>query len=724
MTNKNPLKNRKKVAILLFFGTILLLVVFAGRIAFIMVKGEVNGENLSQNLNNLYTRSSILEANRGTIYDVGGESVALDATSYSLVAVLTDKWSNPDEPQHVIDKKKTAEILEKHISMSKEDILTTLNQKGLNQVEFGEAGKNLSFDTKKSIEEENLPGLVFEETPTRLYPNGIFASHLIGYAALPFGAADDETTKTISSTDLTGMMGIELAYDDILKGTDGKTIYQKDSFGYVIPNSNVETTEPVNGDDIYLTIDKRMQVYMENVMSEIDEKYNSAMVTATLMNPETGAIIATSQRPTFNGTTKDGIDQLWQNLLVENTYEPGSTMKILTLAAAISEGVFDPNAYFQSGVKMISGVPIHDHNRAGWGTISYLEGLARSSNVAFANLMEKMSPETWKEYMNAFGLGQTTNSGLANEAKGSVAFDYPLEQANTAFGQGLTVTAFQMLQAFTAVANDGQMMKPQYISKFVDSDTGEETIVEPEVVGNPITKEVANQTLSYLKEVVYNEKGTGVDYQIDGYEIAAKTGTAELVNSKTKKYYSGGTDYIYSVAAMAPADDPKVVLYITVQQPEIKDGSITGSGVVKEIYHPIMKRALEYLSLGEEEDAETNAVKMPKVTGIAKGEALKSLEDTQLNVTVVGNGDTIVQQLPLPDETTIENQRVVLMTNGAMTMPDMMGWSKNDVLKVSEITGLEFTFEGEGYVVNQSLEPNANMQGTNKITIELETPQG
>ena len=718
MNNKNPLKNRKKVAILLFFGTILLLVVFAGRIAFIMVKGEVNGEDLSQNLNNLYTRSSVLEANRGTIYDVGGESVAMDATSYSLVAVLTDKWSNAEELQHVTDKQKTAEALEKHISMSKEEILTKLNQEDLDQVEFGEAGKNLSYDTKKDIEEENLPGIVFEETPTRLYPNGIFASHLVGYAALPSGEKED-----VSSTDLTGMMGIELAYDDILKGTDGKTIYQKDSFGYVIPNSKVETTEPVNGDDIYLTLDKRMQVYMENVMSEIDGKYDPAMVTATLINPETGAIIAASQRPTFNGTTKEGIDQLWQNLLVENTYEPGSTMKILTLAAAVSEGVFDPNEYFKSGVKNVSGGPIHDHDPNGWGTISYLEGLARSSNVAFANLMEKMSPETWKEYMDAFGIGQTTDSGLANEAKGSVAFNYPLEQANTAFGQGLTVTAFQMLQAFTAVANDGQMMKPQFISKIVDSDTGEETVIEPEVVGEPISEEVADQTLEYLKEVVYNKNGTGVGYQIDGYEIAAKTGTAEIVNPETKQYYSGGTNYIYSVAAMVPADDPKLILYITVKQPKIKDGSTTGSGVVKEIYHPIMKRALEYLALGEEEDAEANSVEMPKATGISKEEALKSLEDTQLNVTVVGNGDTIVQQLPLPNETTIENQRIVLMTNGAMTMPDMMGWSKNDVLKVSEITGVEFTFEGEGYVVSQSLEPNANMHGADKITIVLETPQ-
>ncbi|MEG0288427.1 MAG: penicillin-binding protein [Carnobacterium sp.] len=724
MTNRNPLKNRKKIAILLFFGTLLLFLVFVGRFTYIMVKGEINGENLSQNVNNLYTRSSVLEANRGTIYDIGGNSIAMDATSYSLVAILTDKWSNdPKEPQHVKDKQKTAAALSKHIAMSEADIFKTLNQKDLSQVEFGSAGKKLSYDIKSAIEEEDLPGIIFEETPTRLYPNGTFASHLVGYAELPTDK-NGETKEGTLSTDLTGLMGVEQAYNDVLTGTDGSIKYQKDSFGYVLPNSTVETTDSVDGKDIYLTLDKRMQVYLESVMTEVNDKFNPVGMTATLMDPETGAIIAASQRPSFNATTKEGIGQLWQNLLVEDTFEPGSTLKVLTLAAAINEGVFDPNATYMSGAKKIEGGVVHDHNVNGWGQISYLEGLERSSNVAFVNLMEKMGEDTWKEYLDNFGMGKTTASGLPNEQSGSNPYEWPLEKANTSFGQGLTVTVFQMMQAYSAVANEGKMMKPQYISKIVDPATGKETTFEPEVVSEPISKNSADQALNYLKEVVYGENGTGQGYQIDGYEIAAKTGTAQIVNPDTKQYYSGGSNYVYSVVGMAPADDPKVVLYVTVQQPTITDSSLVGGDVVQAVFNPVMKRALEYQHLDSDSEVEDpNQVVMPKVTGVSKEEALKSLEEAQLDVTIVGNGDTIVQQLPLPEESSIKNQRAILMTNGAMTMPDMTGWSKNDVLKVSEITGIEFAFEGEGYVVEQSLTPQANMQGEEQIKITLASPQ-
>lgn len=724
MKNKNPLKNRKKMTILLFFVTLITFLVFVGRFTYIMVKGEINGENLSQNVNDLYTRSSVLEANRGAIYDIGGNPIAMDATSYSLIAVLTDKWSNtPEKPQHVVDKQKTAKALAKHIAMSEADILKKLNQKNLSQVEFGSAGKKLTYDIKSSIEKEKLPGIIFNETPTRLYPNGTFASHIVGYAELPTNK-DGEINITSSNTDLTGLMGIEQAYNDVLTGKNGSIEYKKDSFGYVLPNSSVKSTDPVDGKDVYLTLDKRMQVYLESVMTEVNDKYKPVGMTATLMNPETGAIIAASQRPSFNGTTKEGIGDLWQNLLVENTFEPGSTMKVLTLAAAINEGVFNPNETYMSGSKKIEGGIVNDHNVNGWGQISYLEGLERSSNVAFVNLMEKMGTETWKKYLDKFGIGKSTSTGLPNEQKGSNPYMWPLEKANTSFGQGVTVTVVQMMQAYSAIANEGKMMKPQFISKIVDPLTGKETIIDPEVVDEPISKEAANQALNYLKEVVYSENGTGQGYKIDGYEIAAKTGTSQIVNPDTKMYYSGGNNYVYSVVGMAPADDPKVVLYVTVQQPTINDPSLIGSDVVKAIFNPVMKRALEYQHLTDESQSQdVNQVEMPKVTGLSKIDALKKLDETKLDVTVIGNGDTIVQQLPLSQKIIIKNQRIILMTNGAMTMPDMSGWSKNDVLKVSEITGIKFTFKGEGYVVEQSLMPQANMQNEEEIIITLASPQ-
>lgn len=719
MKKRNPLKNRKLVAILLFFASIVIYAVFAGRLSYIMVKGEVNGENLETNVNNLYTRSSVLEANRGTIYDVGGNPVAMDATSYSLYAVLTDEWSNNKEnPQYVVDKKETAKILAQYISMSEEEIVQKLSQ-DLSQVEFGIAGKNLSYDIKSDIEAENLPGIFFTETPTRLYPNGIFSSHLVGVAQLPTTEDGEEEV----GKEMVGLMGIEQSYNEQLTGTDGKLKYQKDSFGYALPDEEAEVVEPVDGEDIYLSLDKRMQVLLESVMTDVDEEYSPVAMTATLMNPKTGKIIATSQRPTFNGTTKEGIDKLWMNLLSEYTFEPGSTLKALTLAAAVNEGVFNPNAYFESGSIEVSGIPIRDVNRNGWGTITYLEGLARSSNVAFVKLAQQMGSETWKSYMDAFGIGQSTHSGLYNENAGSNKYKQPIDQANTAFGQGLTVTVLQMLQGFSAIANDGQMMKPQFIDKFVDPNTGEETIVEPEVVGTPISKETANQTLEYLKEVVYNENGTGQKYAIDGYEIAAKTGTAQIYNAETGSYYSGGKNYLYSVVGMAPADDPELVMYITIERPTVNDPSVSTSDIMASIFNPVMKRGLEYLHLDDSAQAEfENQIIMPKVTSEPKSDVLEKLEELDLNVTVVGNGDTIVQQMPLVDETIIEDQRIILLTNGAMTMPDMTGWSKNDVLKVSEITGIEFTFTGDGYVTQQSLAPSALLSEESQVEIVLESP--
>ncbi|MBM6613501.1 penicillin-binding protein [Desemzia sp. RIT804] len=719
MKKRNPLKNRKLIAILLFFASIVIYAVLAGRFSYIMVKGEVNGENLETNVNNLYTRSSVLEANRGTIYDVGGNPVAMDATSYSLYAVLTDAWSNnKKDPQYVVDKKKTAEALAQYISMSEEEILQKLNQ-DLSQVEFGIAGKNLSYDIKSDIESADLPGIFFTETPTRLYPNGVFSSHLIGVAQLP----TTEDGEAEPGKEMVGLMGIEQTYNEQLTGTDGKLKYQKDSFGYALPNEEAEVIEPVDGIDIYLSLDKRMQVLLESVMTEVNEKYNPVAMTATLMNPKTGKIIATSQRPSFNGTTKEGIDELWMNLLSEYTYEPGSTLKVLTLAAAINEGVFNPNAYFESGLIEVSGIPIRDVNRNGWGTISYLEGLARSSNVAFVKLVQQMGSETWKEYMDAFGIGKSTQSGLYNENAGTNRYNREIDQANTAFGQGLTVTVLQMMQAFSAIANDGQMMKPQFIDKYVDPNTGEETIIEPEVVDTPITKETADQALQYLKEVVYNENGTGEKYAIDGYEIAAKTGTAQIYNAETGKYYSGGKNFLYSVVGMAPADDPELVMYITMERPTVNDPTVTTTDIMASIFNPVMKRGLEYLHLDDAaKNGLENQIVMPKVTSEPKNDVLTKLEEMQLNVTVVGNGDTIVQQLPLADETIIEDQRIILLTNGAMTMPDMTGWSKNDVLKVSEITGIEFSFKGEGYVTQQSLEPNALLTEESQIEIVLESP--
>ena len=708
----NPQKNRRIMTKLMMLLTGLMFLVFVVRFSTIMLTKKVDGVDLSEQIDNLYSRSSILPAKRGTIYDIGGNPIAMDATSYSLVGVLTDKWSQDEKnPQHIIDKEQTAEALAKHIDMSNSEILSLLNQENVDQVEFGLAGTNLSYGIKAAIEEEELNGIFFEETPSRLYPNGVFASHLVGYAAV-----DSESEDSI----LVWMMGIEQAFDDLLNGQDGKVTDQKDSQGYGIPGTEVVLEEPIDGKEIYLTLDMRLQTYLETLMTKVYEEAEPEEMVAMLVNPKTGAVMAATQRPTFNATTMEGIDERWQNLLVEEAFEPGSTFKILTIAAAINEGIFRPYDTYQSGSIEVEGGKISDYNLVGWGPISYLEGFGRSSNVMVVKLVQEMGYDVWEEYMQAFGVTTPTESKLANEATGHYNYDYPLEKANTSFGQGVTVTPFQLIQAFTSVANGGDMMKLNYIHKIVDPETGEETIIEPEKLSSPITAETASVVLDYLTTVVYEDYGTASAYAIDNATVGVKTGTAELVNPETGLYYTGQYEYLYSAVGFAPVEDPDYILYVTLKMPK-NNTDKNFVNYLTDVFNPMMTRAVSYSELGIETDGTTKKGMIPKVTGQSKEEAISTLEAAGFSsVSLIGSGSRIVQQFPYNETEALFNQKVVLMTEGAMTMPDVRGWSKDDVLKIAELTGVSFEFEGDGYVVYQQLNAGSLINVEESIKIILE----
>lgn len=708
----NPQKNRRIMTKIMMLLTGLMFLVFVVRFSTIMLTKKVDGVDLSEQIDNLYSRSSILPAKRGTIYDIGGNPIAMDATSYSLVGVLTDKWSQDEKnPQHIIDKEQTAEALAKHIDMSNSEILSLLNQENVDQVEFGLAGTNLSYGIKAAIEEEELNGIFFEETPSRLYPNGVFASHLVGYAAV-----DSESEDSV----LVGMMGIEQAFDDLLNGQDGKVTDQKDSQGYGIPGTEVVLEEPIDGKEIYLTLDMRLQTYLETLMTKVYEEAEPEEMVAMLVNPKTGAVMAATQRPTFNATTMEGIDERWQNLLVEEAFEPGSTFKILTIAAAINEGIFRPYDTYQSGSIEVEGGKISDYNLVGWGPISYLEGFGRSSNVMVVKLVQEMGYDVWEEYMQAFGMTTPTESKLANEATGHYNYDYPLEKANTSFGQGVTVTPFQLIQAFTSVANGGDMMKLNYIHKIVDPETGEETIIEPEKLSSPITAETASVVLDYLTTVVYEDYGTASAYAIDNATVGVKTGTAELVNPETGLYYTGQYEYLYSAVGFAPVEDPDYILYVTLKMPK-NNTDKNFVNYLTDVFNPMMTRAVSYSELGIETDGTTKKGMIPKVTGQSKEEAISTLEAAGFSsVSLIGSGSRIVQQFPYNETEALFNQKVVLMTEGAMTMPDVRGWSKDDVLKIAELTGVSFEFEGDGYVVYQQLNAGSLINVEESIKIILE----
>lgn len=706
--SKKLKKNRKKTIRAMMGLAGFLLLIFGIRLTQIMVFGTVNGQDLSEQAQNLYDRSSILSAQRGTIYDVGGNPLAMDATSYSLYAVLTDEWSEPEDPQYVVDKKNTAQVLSQYIDLTADEILERLNTQDASQVEFGTAGQDLTYAEMKAIDDQNLPGIMFNETPTRMYPNGVFASHLIGYAEyMEAGTAIDSR--------LTGQMGLELSMDGILKGTNGRKSYQSSSTNVELSGTGQVEEETTDGSDVYLTLDSRLQTYLETLMTEVYEKYEPTSMTVMLVEPETGEIVAASQRPTFNLETKEGIDDMWQNLLVEKAYEPGSTIKVLTVAAAIEEGVFDPDSFYDSSPVTMGDSTIADYNGIGWGVITELEGLSQSSNTLMIHLVKEMGYDVWESYIREFGLLQETGSGFANEASGSMNYDYEADKVTTGFGQGIYVTPYQMMQAFTAIANDGNMMKLQLVNRYEEDGTMQ--VVEPEVVSSPISKETANKTLEYLQSVVYADTGTGAAYDLDDYTVSAKTGTAEVFNLETNTYEAGLTKYLYSVVGFVPSEDPQYVLYITAEQP--KNLETTASDMMTEIYTPLLTRALEYNALGDSESVVTATV--PDVSGLTVGEAQQILSDASfVNVEVIGDGEKIVSQTPAVNEEVSVTQPIFLMSDDTNpTMPDFTGLNASASQALTSLLGIEVELEGEGVVVGQSIAVGEQVNNDKTIVLQL-----
>lgn len=586
-------RNRQIAIRCLMAIAIFLFLIFSFRFFKIMVIGQVHGVSLRGEVDSKLAHTKILPAKRGTIYDAGGNKIAIDATNYSLYAILTDQW-NQDHQDYVQDIPYTAQVLSKYIDLSQKEIEKILSQKGVFQVEFGAEGKNISVETKEKIESEQLPGIKFSENLSRYYPNGIFASHLIGYTEV-----EPEEFYGLKVDQLVGKMGIESAYNATLTGVPGEVEMNVDGNGYVISGSEKVTKMPKNGNDLYLTLDKRLQTYLEFLVNQTTEKYQPEQLTAMLVEVQSGNILAATQRPTFNGTTKEGIATLWNNLLVDEAYEPGSTMKVLALAAAINEGVFDPNEMYDSGSVKIYQDLIRDYNRVGWGRITYLEGLAHSSNVAFVYVIQKIGVEKWKKYLDAFGFGYSTASGFPNEVSGLNSFNSYLQQLSTGFGQGISVTVYQMVQAFTAIANNGEMKKLRLVDHEINATTGNQLQFEEVSLGQVITPEAAQKTLAYLRQATTLKGGTATEFDIQGEEVAAKTGTAELINPETGRYYSYGSNYIYSVVGFAPASQPKYILYITLKQPRNNPYGAGGSSLIKEIFNPLMKRALNYHRLIE-----------------------------------------------------------------------------------------------------------------------------
>lgn len=715
--NLNPMNNRKKVGIILFATSIGLFFLFAVRFSYIVIGGHVAGTSLDEKTKQLYQGSEVVKAKRGTIYDRNGVALAEDASSYSIKAILSKTYTSGDKKLYVEEKNfdKIAEILHKNLSIDKKDALNILEdgaKKELYQVEFGSYGKNISQETKQNIEadmkKEGVAGLYFVDHQARMYPNGVFSSHFIGYAV----PDKDENG-------LVGKLGLESAYNDILSGKDGKIIYQKDNFQNPLPGTVAEEEKAVDGQDIYTTLDSRLQSYLETLMDQVNEEYQPEELTAVLMKAKTGEILAMGQRPTFNPETMEGLtgkDAIWRNFLVQDSYEPGSTMKVFTTAAAIEEGEFNENETFQSGKIQVEDATINDHDFGEKGVLTMRQALSWSSNVGMVILEQRLGGR-WYNYLQKLGFGQSTHSGLDDEVNGALPTLNIVDRAMSAYGQAVGVTNFQMMKAFTSIANNGTMIQPRYISKVVDPQTGEERTTQTEVLGQPFSKETTEKVREYMRDVVESENygsAYGV-YSVPGYNVSAKTGTAQIA-SDTGGYQTGDTAYLYSIVEMVPSEDPDYVLYLTMKHPKTYDRM-----ALAKIANPLMKRAMDFKETEEDSDTETKTEKV-SVADYRNLEADVAAADAQksgLQPVVIGNGKKVQKQSTANGDQLISGEKLILYTGGDKLMPDVTGWSKADIMKLGKILGIEVSFDGDGYCVKQELAPYEKIT-EDKLSFTLE----
>ncbi|MDR7236187.1 penicillin-binding protein [Neobacillus drentensis] len=719
MNKKQPYMNAGAAILFGFFGLLFFVLLF--RYFSIQISGEVDGQPLAAKAQEKYSREGNLTALRGDIFDRNGGVIAEDTNAYTIIAILDKKMTtNPKKPQHVKNLDKTAKELSKYLEMDESEIYSILSKGKKNkkfQVEFGKSGRDITHQTKKKIEDLKLPGITFIRDSKRFYPNGVFASHLVGYAD-----RIEQKDKTIKSI---GKMGIEKILNDELTGKNGKVNFESDLWGYILPDGKEKITPAQNGNDVYLTIDQKIQTFLEDAMNKVDKEYKPEKIIAIVADPKTGEILAMGQRPTFHPKTKEGIDKGWHNEAIETSFEPGSTMKIFTLAAAVQEKVFNPNETYQSGSYQVTNKDkaIHDHNYSGWGKISYLEGVQRSSNVAFAKIAkEKLGFEKFREYLTKFGFDKPTGIDLPDETSGKIQFTYPIEKITTAYGQGTAITPIQQIQAATAIANDGKMIKPHVVKKIVNHDTGE-TIKSnsPEVVSTPISKETAKQVRDILETVVTSPKGTGGRYKIDGYSVAGKTGTANIPGPNGR-YLQGADNYMFSFLGMAPKDDPKLIVYVAVQQPDL-DGTGMGALPVSGIFNPVMKNSLHYLNIKPSKSQKAQLNKLSDFIGKSADETEKELEAKGIESVVIGKGTKVIRQLPASGTTVLEGEKVIIQTDGENLAPNMTGWSLRDVMKVANIAGLKLNSKGQGYVAQQNIKPKTIMRNGDFLIVDLKTPE-
>lgn len=707
---KKKKRNNIQYSFFIVGAALLLFVVMILRVAQLALSEEIDGINLQALASKRTTKTETIQAKRGTIYSSDGDILAENVSSYKLIAYLDEsRTTNENNPQHVVDKEATAKALAPILGIEEETILKYLSKENVYQTEFGSKGKGLTELVKNQIEALNLPGLDFIESYKRYYPKGQFASYTIGYAKT---SQEDENT-------IVGEMGIEKQFDSILKGTDGSITYQKDLKGYQIAGTPVVQTDAVQGKDIYLTLDSSIQFFVEQALNNADTSYDFEWFTFTIADAKTGAILATANSPSFDPNIRNITNYL--DLLVSSPYEPGSTMKTYTYMAAMENGVYNGSETYLSGTYTTTdGTKIGDWDRAGWGTITFDRGYAMSSNVAIINIINRhMNSLMLRQYYRKLGFGKQTGIDLPNESTGVINFKYETEIFNAGFGQGITTTPIQNIQAMTALTNDGMLLKPYIVEKIVDPETGEVEVENTRKEKDRVASTETVQKMLQLMDEAIN--GTGVpasSFAIESGELIGKTGTAQIANENGSGYLTGKSDVITSFSGIYPKSDPQIIIYASVKRPA--NGSQKPlSNAVKEVVENISK----YYG---NDDSNTSSIEVidyevPSLVN-KKVESVKTtLEAAEIPYQIIGSGDKVIKQTPSKGTTITNKDTIYLITNDQnLTVPDVTGLSSKVAKDLLEKLGIEVTLDGVGYVTSQSIPKDTKIVDNMKITLTLQ----
>ncbi len=613
--NAVSLTNKKRIAIG-FIIIAVLMVLLAFRVAWIQV---VNANEMTQKAVDQQTSDIPIEAKRGTIYDRNGKELATSVTCYSV-------WARPAQLAESKQNKgidKIAEDLASVLEMDAADIKTKITK---NQA-LVKVAQYLEKEDADKVRELKIAGIELSEDTRRYYPLGNFASQLLGSVTV----------------DNTGRTGIELEYDQYLSGVSGRWVKNTDVAGNELVDGSEEYYEAKDGLNVVLTIDEAIQYYVEKALQEGMEKTDAEKIMCLVMNPKTGEILASAVTPGFdpNNATEPAdeaakeaydalpedekisyLNKMWRNPIVSDTYEPGSTFKLITASSALEEKVISQTETFTCNTKItIAGVTLHCWSSRDHGTQTIKQALGNSCNPALATVAGKMGVDTFYKYIDMYGITERTGVDYPGET-GSIMYNSddvgPVELATMGYGQSISLTPIQLLTAVSAIGNDGILLQPRYVKSLTDSDGK----VVKEYKAKEVRRVISEETAAEMREAmeyVVSDGGAGVA-KITGYRIGGKTGTANKVENG--KY---GDYYYSSFLGMAPMDDPKIAILVVVDSPK---GSYYGSLTAGPIAKSILQDTLRYLNVEpeytEEELAaiEGNYTIVPDVVGTEYSEAV------------------------------------------------------------------------------------------------------